>query len=137
MYRKVLRGADGGGRKVRTPQGSAPGNARSGQPEGKWHRKYTARLRSRPFASRASARQAPSPGGACRAVARSTLNNADVNGFTYQGVSKYATVDVRVVHRFDRNWSAAVGIDNLNDYHYWNFHPYPQRTYAAELKFDY
>jgi len=66
-----------------------------------------------------------------------TLNNADVNGFTYQGVSKYATVDVRVVHRFDRNWSAAVGIDNLNDYHYWNFHPYPQRTYAAELKFDY
>ena len=30
------------GRKVRTPQGSAPGNARSGQPEGKWHRKYTA-----------------------------------------------------------------------------------------------
>src|SRR5882762_9356637 len=33
---------EGGGRKVRTPQGSAPGNARSGQPEGKWHRKYTA-----------------------------------------------------------------------------------------------
>ena len=33
------------GRKVRTPQGSAPGNARSGQPEGKWHRKYTARCR--------------------------------------------------------------------------------------------
>src|SRR6185295_20093367 len=29
-------------RKVRTPQGSAPGNARSGQPEGQWHRKYTA-----------------------------------------------------------------------------------------------
>src|SRR5262245_40899177 len=30
------------GRKVRTPQGSAPGNARSGQPEGKWHRTHTA-----------------------------------------------------------------------------------------------
>ena len=30
------------GRKVRTPQGSAPANARSGQPEGQWHRKYTA-----------------------------------------------------------------------------------------------
>ena len=30
------------GRKVRTPKGSAPGNARSGQLEGKWHRKYTA-----------------------------------------------------------------------------------------------
>src|SRR5439155_26781945 len=34
-----------GGRKVRTPQGSAPGNARSGQPEGQWHRKHTALLR--------------------------------------------------------------------------------------------
>src|SRR5436190_24007265 len=32
----------GGERKVRTPQGSAPGNARSGQPEGQWHRKHTA-----------------------------------------------------------------------------------------------
>jgi hypothetical protein len=29
-------------RKVRTPQGSAPGNSRSGQPEGQWHRKHTA-----------------------------------------------------------------------------------------------
>src|SRR5437762_11188367 len=43
------KGAKADGRKVRTPQGSAPGNARSGQPEGKWHRKYTARLRSRPL----------------------------------------------------------------------------------------
>src|SRR3954451_17370705 len=34
-----------GERKVRTPQGSAPGNARSGQLEGKWHRKYTAHRR--------------------------------------------------------------------------------------------
>ena len=29
-------------RKVRTPQGSAPGNTRAGRPDGKWHRKYTA-----------------------------------------------------------------------------------------------
>ena len=36
-----------GGRKVRTPQGSAPGNARSGQLEGQWHRKYTARRAGR------------------------------------------------------------------------------------------
>ena len=34
------------GRKVRTPKGSAPGNPRSGRPEGKWHRKYTARPRT-------------------------------------------------------------------------------------------
>jgi iron complex outermembrane receptor protein len=65
-----------------------------------------------------------------------TLNNADVNGFTFQGVSKYATLDVRAVYRISREWSAAVGIDNLNNDRYWNFHPYPQRSYVAELKFD-
>jgi iron complex outermembrane receptor protein len=65
-----------------------------------------------------------------------TLNNADVNGFAYQGVSRYATADVRVLWKIDRQWSAAVGIDNLNNDKYWNFHPYPQRSYSAELKFD-
>jgi len=29
-------------RKVRTPQGNAPGNTRAGRPDGKWHRKQTA-----------------------------------------------------------------------------------------------
>ena len=43
------------GRKVRTPKGSAPGNPRSGQPEGKWHRKYTA-LSERPARPGASRR---------------------------------------------------------------------------------
>ncbi|MDN3922734.1 TonB-dependent receptor [Roseateles violae] len=65
-----------------------------------------------------------------------TLNNADVNGFAYMGVSKFASADLRLLWRLDRHWSAAFGIDNLNDYHYWNFHPYPQRSYSAELKFD-
>jgi iron complex outermembrane recepter protein len=65
-----------------------------------------------------------------------TLNNADVNGYTYQGVSKYFTADVRVRYQITRQWSAAVGIDNLNNYKYWNFHPYPKRSYSAELKFD-
>ncbi len=65
-----------------------------------------------------------------------TLNNADVNGYTYQGVSKYFTTDLRVRWQITRQWSAAVGIDNLNNYQYWNFHPYPQRSYNAELRFD-
>jgi len=65
-----------------------------------------------------------------------TLNNADVNGFTYMGVSKYATLDARLLWRIDRQWGLAFGIDNLNNYQFWNFHPYPQRSYAAELRFD-
>jgi iron complex outermembrane recepter protein len=65
-----------------------------------------------------------------------TLNNSDPNGDTYQGFSKFFTVDARLRWQLDKQWSAALGIDNLNNYQYWNFHPYPQRTYSAELKFD-
>jgi iron complex outermembrane recepter protein len=66
----------------------------------------------------------------------STLNNSDPNGFAYQGASRYFTTDVRVHYKVDQRWRAAFGIDNLNNYKYWNFHPYPQRSYTAELKFD-
>jgi iron complex outermembrane receptor protein len=66
----------------------------------------------------------------------STLDNSDPNGFTYQGTSKYFTADLRAVYRIGAQWTAALGIDNLNNYKYWNFHPYPQRTWVAELKWD-
>ena len=66
----------------------------------------------------------------------STLNNSDPNGFAYQGASKYFTTDLRVRYQMAKQWTASFGIDNLNNYKYWNFHPYPQRTYTAELKFD-
>ena len=66
----------------------------------------------------------------------STLDGSDPNGFAYQGASKFFTADARVRYRIDKQWSAAFGIDNLNNYQYWNFHPYPQRTYSAELKYD-
>ena len=64
------------------------------------------------------------------------LDNSDVNGYTYTAVSKFFTTDLRIHYKIDKQWSAAFGIDNLNNYKYWNFHPYPQRTYSAELKFD-
>ncbi|OWW21352.1 TonB-dependent receptor [Noviherbaspirillum denitrificans] len=64
------------------------------------------------------------------------LDNSDTNGFSYLGFSKYFVTDVRVRYQIARQWSAAFGIDNLNNYKYWAFHPYPQRTYVAELKFD-
>ena len=65
-----------------------------------------------------------------------TLNNADINGTTYQGVSRYFTTDLRVRYRIDRQWTASFGVDNLNHYQFWNFHPYPQRSTSADLKFD-
>ena len=66
----------------------------------------------------------------------STLDNSDPNGFAYQGVSKYFTVDTRAVWKPARHWSLAFGVDNLNNYQYWNFHPYSQRTWVLEARYD-
>jgi iron complex outermembrane receptor protein len=66
-----------------------------------------------------------------------TLDNSDVNGYTYFGVSKFFVVDVRAHWQVSKVFSAAFGIDNLNNYKYWNFHPYPQRSFVAELKADF
>ena len=65
-----------------------------------------------------------------------TLNNADVNGQTYQGVNEFFVADVRARYQFNKQLSAAAGIDNLNNDSYWNFHPYPQRTFSAELQWQ-
>ena len=59
-----------------------------------------------------------------------------MNANAYFGASRYFTIDLRVRYRIDKRWSAAFGIDNADNEKYWNFHPYPQRTYSAELRFD-
>jgi iron complex outermembrane receptor protein len=65
-----------------------------------------------------------------------TLDNSDPNGATYTGVSDYFVIDVRVRYQISRQWTASLGIDNLNNEKYWAFHPYTQRTVLAELKYD-
>ncbi len=64
------------------------------------------------------------------------LDNADVNGYAYTGASPFFVVDTRLRYQLDKETSFAFGIDNLNNYTYWNFHAYPQRTYHAELRVD-
>ena len=65
------------------------------------------------------------------------LDNSDINAMAYQGVSRYLIVDVRTRYRLARKTVAAFGIDNLSNEEYWNFHPYPKRTYVLELKHDF
>jgi iron complex outermembrane receptor protein len=65
-----------------------------------------------------------------------TLDNSDPNGFTYTGFSSFMVADVRTRYRLSRDWSMSVGIDNLGNDKYWAFHPYTQRTFIAELKWD-
>ena len=64
------------------------------------------------------------------------LDNSDTNGFAFTGFSKFFVVDLRAQCRISPSWAVSAGIDNLNNYQYWAFHPYPQRTFHAELRFD-
>ena len=64
------------------------------------------------------------------------LDNSDSNDFAYTGVSRYFVTDLRLRYRASKQWVASIGIDNLGTTTYWAFHPYPQRTFVAELRYD-
>ena len=65
------------------------------------------------------------------------LNNADVNGNTYQGFDKYFVVDARALFRATRQMDFALGVDNLFNDRYFLFHPFPHRSVTAELRLRY
>jgi len=65
-----------------------------------------------------------------------TLDNSDTNSYAYTGTSPFLVADARVRYRVDEHWSAALGVDNLSNRTYWNYHPYNQRTWNLELRFD-
>lgn len=65
------------------------------------------------------------------------LDNSDVNPDTFGGASKFFVMDAKVNYKFANRFTASLGIDNLNNYKSYVFHPYPQRTTYVQLKFDY
>ncbi len=62
------------------------------------------------------------------------LANDDTVGQTYQGFYKYFVVDMRAVYQASEHIELAVGVDNLNNNKYFLFHPFPQRSFTAQLK---
>ncbi|MFN7863424.1 MAG: TonB-dependent receptor domain-containing protein, partial [Curvibacter sp.] len=64
----------------------------------------------------------------------SQLTNSDINGNAYTGASPYLVLDARYRYRLAPRTVASLGIDNLTNRTYWNFHPYPQRTWIADIK---
>ena len=65
------------------------------------------------------------------------LDNSDVNPDTFGGASKFFIMDVKANYKFADRFTASLGIDNLNNYQSYVFHPYPQRTAYMQVKFDY
>lgn len=69
--------------------------------------------------------------------AYATLNNADNDANTYGGTSEMMLADVRVSYKLGNGMTAALGVDNAFGYKAYVYHPYPQTTVFAQLKFDY
>ncbi|MEA2998876.1 MAG: iron complex outerrane recepter protein [Sphingomonadales bacterium] len=72
---------------------------------------------------------------AARYASRSyaTIDNSDVVAHAWQGFEGYVLVDARAAFRVGPHWQAAVGVENLGDRRYFLFHPFPGRTFTAEL----
>ncbi len=66
-----------------------------------------------------------------------TVDNTDINPDTYQGFQSFFVMDARANYSFNKHWSAALGVDNLNNQRYFLFHPFQQRTLFGELKYSY
>jgi iron complex outermembrane receptor protein len=64
------------------------------------------------------------------------LDNSDVHGTSYTGISRFMVFDARIRCHFSGHWAAALGVDNLGNERYWAFHPYSRRSYHAEVTFE-
>jgi iron complex outermembrane recepter protein len=62
------------------------------------------------------------------------LDNGDVNPGVFGGVSSYTVWDAKLAYRLTKTVEASLGVDNLNNAHYYVFHPYPGRTFFGELR---
>jgi len=73
--------------------------------------------------------------GAARYASRNyaNLDNSDTVGNTWQGFYKYLVVDMRATYRLTDHLDLAVGVDNVNNDRYFLFHPFPQRSYTAQI----
>jgi len=65
------------------------------------------------------------------------LNNYDFNHETFGAYGQTINVDARASWKFAPNWTTNIGINNINNNKRYLFAPYPQRTFFAELKYDF
>ena len=56
---------------------------------------------------------------------------------TLVGIGAFLVMDVHVRYQINSHIAANVGVNNINDRSYFTFHPFPQRTVVADLKYTY
>lgn len=62
-----------------------------------------------------------------------TIDNSDFVGHTYQGFESYFVADARASYELSQHWRVAAGVENFTDKRYFLFHPFPGRTFTAEV----
>ncbi|MGA9583304.1 MAG: TonB-dependent receptor [Allosphingosinicella sp.] len=62
-----------------------------------------------------------------------TIDNSDIVTRTYQGFGGFLVADARANFRIGERWNAAFGVENLTNEKYYLFHPFPQRSFTAEV----
>ncbi len=62
------------------------------------------------------------------------LDNSDINPNTFGGVSTVNQLDLKATWQVTRHATVAAGVDNVNNQHAYQFHPYPLRSWVAELR---
>lgn len=63
-----------------------------------------------------------------------TMDNSDAVNKVAGSFDSFFVVDLRARYKHSENLEAAVGVDNVNDCKYYLFHPFPQRTFIAEMR---
>ncbi len=64
----------------------------------------------------------------------STISNNDIAHGVYQSFDRFFVVDAKVKYKLNDKAEFAAGVDNLGNYKYFLFHPFPQRTYTLSGK---
>ncbi len=64
-----------------------------------------------------------------------TLDNSDFVD-SYGAVSAFTVADAKLRWSFAPGWAASLGVDNFTNERYWVYHPYPGRTWLAELRWE-
>ena len=67
----------------------------------------------------------------------STMDNTDNTSNVYGAFDSFVVIDAHANFKVNKNWNATMGIDNINNYKYTLFHPFPQRTFVANLKYKF
>ena len=66
----------------------------------------------------------------------STLDNSDDTPHVFGAFDTFTVFDARAHYQINDHLAASLGIDNLTNEKYFLYHPFPQRTYVADLKLN-